>query len=76
MHESKKKDALRPSTSGSEHQHASDSAGKAALNQDLTGLVDDLEEQVVEERQQEGLPGNRADREDATPIDTGDRAPD
>lgn len=75
MPESQKNTFHQPSN-GSEQQATPDPAQKAVLNQDLTELVDDLEEQVAEEHRQEGVPGNRADREQTEPIDTGDRAPD
>ncbi|MCQ4127566.1 hypothetical protein NOU13_23975 [Rhodococcus erythropolis] len=71
-----KKDPFRPSSSRSEQHDGSTPAEKAAIDQDLSELVDNLEEQVAAERHQEGVPGNRADRKDTPPIDTGDRAPD
>ncbi|WP_064442745.1 hypothetical protein [Rhodococcus sp. YH3-3] len=76
MPESKKKDSFRQPSSRSGRQDSSEPAENTAVQQDLTELVDDLEEQVAEECRQEGVSGNRADREDALPIDTGDRAPD
>lgn len=43
---------------------------------DIEEIVDDLEDKLVQERREEGVPGNVTERAATTPLDTGDEAPD
>ncbi|MBT2272193.1 hypothetical protein [Rhodococcus qingshengii] len=73
-----KRDEASPSSDRSDEQPAPELELEAVPdpNRDVTKIVDDLEEQVADERRREGIPENVADRVQSNPIDTGDKAPD
>ncbi|TSD97249.1 hypothetical protein FOS14_14775 [Skermania sp. ID1734] len=52
------------------------SAEQSEPNEHLRDVVDGMEDKVIEERKASGVPGNAAEREEATPVDSGDDAPD
>lgn len=60
-----------PTPSSSENDTLSGPASS-----DLAGKVDDMEERIVDERRSAGLAGNADEREDVTPIESEDQAPD
>ncbi|MFF1388140.1 hypothetical protein [Rhodococcus erythropolis] len=71
-----RRDESSPSSDRPDEQPAPELETVSDPNRDVTKIVDDLEEQVADERRREGIPGNMADRAQSNPIDTGDRAPD
>ena len=50
-------------------------SGGQPRDEDLAGMVDDMERRVTDERRERGVPGNADDRAEAEPIVSGDEAP-
>lgn len=71
-----RRDESSPSSGRTDEQPAPKLETVSDPNRDIAKIVDDLEEQVADERRREEIPGNVADRAQSNPIDTGDRATD
>lgn len=71
---SEKQDRPDENAASQDTEPSDETVDEPPAEHELPGLVDDLEQEVVEERRSKGVPGNAADRAETTQIESEDQA--